>query len=156
MRRQKSHERPKLRSAAARWALAALVCVFVTGTGPAEACCQLGGSACGDAFAVSCNNGVVCFPPWRSCPGCICTATAGGQTCLAATSEPGTVSTLHVNKSSQSAGSLDLDWGASCSGAGPDYSVHEGQLGIWFSHAPLLCSSGNALSATIVPSGGDR
>ena len=53
-------------------------------------------------------------------------------------------------------GDLDLAWGASCSASGPDYAIHEGQLGVWFSHAPLRCSSGGALSLTITPSSGDR
>jgi len=136
--------------------LAAVVCLGVIFTRPAQACCQLGGTACGDPFAVSCNNGVVCFVPWRSCPGCTCTVTNSGQTCLATTLEPGMVSTLHVDKNAQAAGNLDLTWGATCSASGPDYSVHEGQLGVWFSHAPLRCSSGSALSLTITPSGGDR
>jgi hypothetical protein len=82
--------------------------------------------------------------------------TNAGQMCLTTTSEPGTVPTLHVDKNAQTAGDLDLSWGASCSASGPDYSVHEGELGVWFSHAPLRCSSGHALSLTITPSGGGR
>lgn len=64
--------------------------------------------------------------------------------------------TLHVNRNAESASDLDLGWGASCSASGPDYSVHEGVLGTWYSHAPLRCSSGGALLLTITPSGGDR
>ena len=122
----------------------------------AEACCQLGGDACGDPFAVSCNDGVVCFIPFRSCPGCTCTTTNGGHTCLPTASLPGTVATLQVNESALSPGDLDLSWSASCSPSAPDYSVHEGQLGVWYSHAPLLCPSTSALATTITPSGGDR
>jgi len=136
--------------------LAIVVCVIVASTRPAGACCQLGGTACGDPFALSCNDGVVCFSPWRSCSGCTCTTTNAGHTCLATNSEPGMVPTLLVNKNAQTVNDLDLSWGASCSASGPDYSVHEGQLGVWFSHAPLRCSSGDALSVTATPSGGDR
>jgi hypothetical protein len=61
-----------------------------------------------------------------------------------------------LSKSTQTAGALDLTWGASCSAAGPDYSIHEGQLGVWFSHAPIRCTTGFAPSQTITPAGGDR
>jgi hypothetical protein len=139
-----------------RFLVAAAFFLIVASGRNAMACCQLGGSSCGDPFAISCNNGVVCFTPWRSCPGCTCTATNAGQMCLTATSEPGTVPTLRVDKHAATPGDLDLSWGASCSASGPDYAIHEGQLGAWFSHAPLRCSSGLALSQTITPSGGDR
>jgi len=123
---------------------------------PAEACCQLGGTACGDPFAVDCNNGVVCFPPWRSCPACTCTQTNAGHTCLTTSSLPGSVTTLFVSKSAQTAGDLDLSWSATCSGSAADYSVHEGTLGVWYSHAALRCTSSGALALTVTPSGGDR
>ncbi len=139
-----------------RFLVTALVCLIVTSNRPAKACCQLGGAGCGDPFAVSCNNGVVCFPPFLSCPGCTCTTTNDGHMCLTTTSEPGTVPTLHVDKNAQIVGDLDLSWDASCSASGPDYSVHHGQLGVWFSHARLSCSSARALSQTITPWGGDR
>jgi len=122
----------------------------------AKACCQLGGTSCGDPFAVDCNNGSVCFVPYRSCPGCTCTATNAGHTCLTTTSVPGTVPTLTIDKSAQSPSDLDLSWGASCNAAGSDYSVEEGTLGVWYSHAPLRCSSGGARSLTLTPSGGNR
>jgi len=141
---------------AIRFLIAVAVCLLAASIRPAEASCQLGGTACGDPFALSCNGGVVCFPPWRSCTGCTCTTTSGGQTCLATASQPGTVATLVIGKDGVSLGDLDLSWGASCAASGPDYAVHEGQLGVWFSHAPLRCSSGHALSLTITPSGGDR
>ena len=137
------------------WSFAVVVGLILAAR-PAAACCQLGGSACGDPFAVSCNNGVVCFPPYRSCPGCTCTVTNSGQTCLTTASEPGTVATLQVSRNVQAASNLDLTWGASCNAVGPDYSVEEGVLGSWYSHAPLRCSSGGALSVTLTPSGGDR
>ena len=156
MRSQESRECAGVTSVAGRILLAIVVYLIVTSTRPSNACCQLGGTACGDPFALSCNNGVVCFPPWRSCPGCTCTTTNAGHMCLTTISEPGTVSTLHVDKNAQAVADLDLTWGASCSVSGPDYSIHEGQMGVWFSHAPLRCSSGFALSQTITPSGGDR
>ena len=156
MRCQESQESLRASSMAKRLLVVAMVCLIVAFTRPAEACCQLGGTACGDPLALSCNNGVVCFPPWRSCPGCTCTKTNEGQMCLTTTSEPGTVPTLHVGKNAQTVGNIDLAWGASCYASGPDYAIHEGQLGAWFSHAPLSCSSGGALSEMITPSSGDR
>jgi hypothetical protein len=143
-------------SAASRFLILIVSQLLVVTTGPAEACCQLGGSACGDPFALSCNNGVVCFFPWKTCADCTCTMTNGGQTCLPTASEPGTVPTLLLNRSAQTSGDLDLSWGASCGASGPDYAIEEGELGVWFSHTPLSCSSGHALSMTITPSGGDR
>lgn len=136
--------------------LATLVFLVIATTDAAQACCQLGGTACGDPFAISCNDGVVCFVPWRTCPGCTCTATSSGHTCLPTASEPGTAATLHIDKDTANVQALDLSWGATCSGSGPDYEVSEGQLGVWFSHAPRLCSTGHALFATVTPSGGNR
>lgn len=156
MRRQESGSSASASSKVARFLVTGALCLIVLPARPAEACCQLGGAACGDPFAISCNDGVVCFAPWRSCPDCTCTATNAGHMCLTTTLEPGTVATLQVDKSAQTLGDLDLTWGASCTGAGPDYSVHEGQLGVWFSHAPLRCSSAFALALTIMPSSGDR
>jgi hypothetical protein len=135
---------------------AAILGLALAAARPASACCQLGGTACGDPFAVSCNNGVVCFIPYRTCSGCTCTITNGGQTCLATASQPGRVATLHVDRSLATQGALDFTWSASCSGTGPDYSVQEGVLGSWYSHEPLRCTSGGALSLTLTPSGGNR
>lgn len=136
--------------------IGALVCAIVFAVRPAAACCQLGGTSCGDPFAVSCNNGVVCFTPWRTCPGCTCTTTNAGHMCLTTTSEPGTVPTLRLDRNVQTPGNLELTWGATCGSSGPDYSVHEGVLGAWYSHAPLRCTSGGALLTTLTPSGGNR
>lgn len=122
----------------------------------AHANCQLGGTFCGDPVAIDCNGGVVCFPPFRSCSGCACTTTNEGKTCLANASEPGSIVILMVTKSVPAPGSLDLTWSPSCTGAGRDYSVHEGQIGSWYSHEARLCTTGGALAATLVPFAGDR
>jgi hypothetical protein len=37
-----------------------------------------------------------------------------------------------------------------------DYSVHEGVVGSWYSHDSVLCTTGGATQATIVPEPGDR
>jgi hypothetical protein len=63
---------------------------------------------------------------------------------------------LLLSKSGQTAGDLELSWGASCAASAPDYAIDEGQLGLWYSHAPRTCSSGHALAMTITPAGGDR
>jgi hypothetical protein len=46
-----------------------------------------------------------------------------------------------------------LAWGASCFATDIDYAVYEGVLGDFASHAPRLCSTGGALSATVTPTG---
>lgn len=64
--------------------------------------------------------------------------------------------TILIGKSAQTAGDLDLSWGASCTAPGTDYSIHEGLLGVWYSHGAVLCTSAGALSWTLTPAGGDR
>jgi len=64
---------------------------------------------------------------------------------------PGRVDSLDVSMNPDGI-SLDLSWTPSCSGAATDYEVMEGIIGSWSSYAPVLCSSGGATSATIVPS----
>ncbi len=136
--------------------LTATVAILLASSGPAtRACCQLVGSVCGAPYAVNCNNGVVCLPGFISCPGATCTSTIIGQTCLATTSQPGTVLTLRVNKDTVVAGNLDLDWDPSCSPYANDYSVHEGAVGTWYSHTSVRCSTGGALSVTLSPQSGD-
>jgi hypothetical protein len=134
--------------------LAALATAFLAR--PAQGCCQLGGSACGDPFAIDCNNGVVCFVPWRTCPSCTCTTMSSGKTCLANASEPGSVPSLRIGKGGPTGGDLQLDWDVSCAGLGPDYSIHEGLLGVWYSHAAVRCTSAGMLQATLTPADGSR
>jgi hypothetical protein len=122
---------------------------------PASACCQLGGTACGDPFAVDCNNGVVCFPPFRSCPSCTCVATNNGKSCVANAALPGSLVPLLVSRSA-TPGSIDLSWGASCRPGVAAYAVHEGAIGTWYSHEARQCTAGGTLSTTLAPFGGDR
>jgi hypothetical protein len=51
---------------------------------------------------------------------------------------------------------IALAWGASCVAADADYAVYEGSLGSFTSHAPRTCSTGGALSLSLVPDAGDR
>ena len=54
---------------------------------------------------------------------------------------------------------IRLSWGAGCSAAGADYVIYEGTLGAgvaFADHAPLLCTTGGARSATFIPSAGNR
>jgi hypothetical protein len=51
---------------------------------------------------------------------------------------------------------VTLQWGASCLATDADYEVYEGTLGSFTSHAPRLCATGGALTATITPLPGDR
>ncbi len=51
-------------------------------------------------------------------------------------------------------GNLTLTWGASCRTSDTDYAVYAGTLGIFPSHAPRLCTTGGATTATFpAPSG---
>ena len=137
--------------------VAATIAFLLASSGPVTwACCQLVGSTCGDPNAVNCNNGVVCLPGFIPCPGATCTSTVVGQTCLASTSQPGTVFALRMAKNAVTIGNLDLNWDPSCSPSASDYSVHEGTIGTWYSHTPVRCSTGGALSVTITPRAGNR
>jgi subtilase family protein len=53
-------------------------------------------------------------------------------------------------------GDLTLQWGASCLQTDTDYEVYEGTIGDYDSHAPVLCSTGGQLSATVTPGSGNR
>jgi glucose/arabinose dehydrogenase len=69
---------------------------------------------------------------------------------------PGRVLALQVDKSVLSPGQLDLAWDPSCSAAATDYAVYEGTVGDWYSHNPVLCTTGGTQAATIPPGAGDR
>jgi hypothetical protein len=82
--------------------------------------------------------------------------TNGGKTCLPTASEPGTVFTLQVNQSSSTPGDLDFTWSASCNPSSPEYSIHEGTIGTWYSHEGRKCATFGALAASLTPFGGNR
>lgn len=48
-------------------------------------------------------------------------------------------------------GDVQLSWGPSCLPTDTDYAVYEGQLGSYYSHMPVLCSSGGAMSVSFRP-----
>jgi hypothetical protein len=52
-------------------------------------------------------------------------------------------------------GDLRLTWDAACSAASVDYEIYEGSIGDFTSHAPRLCSTGGATTATLTPSAGN-
>ena len=89
--------------------------------------------------------------------------TGGACPCLAA-AHPGRVpdgaevpgTPLLVARNGSAPSYLDLSWSASCSSSAIDYAIYQGQIGSWTSHAPLTCSTGGALAATIAPGSGDR
>ena len=58
---------------------------------------------------------------------------------------PGTPLSLAQGQGNQ----VVLSWASSCSGGDVDYEVYQGNLGDFASHAPRLCSTGGATSATI-------
>jgi hypothetical protein len=63
---------------------------------------------------------------------------------------------LRVGKSTALAGHLDLDWGASCSTDAADHALYEGDIGRYFDHRAIVCTTGGAPAATIMPGTGDR
>ena len=48
-------------------------------------------------------------------------------------------------------GSLDLDWDASCLSTDTDYEIYEGDIGSFYSHEMVLCTTGGSTSANIAP-----
>jgi hypothetical protein len=51
-------------------------------------------------------------------------------------------------------GNLQLSWGGSCLSTDTDFEVYEGRLGDFISHAPRLCTTGGATTATLAPAAG--
>lgn len=65
----------------------------------------------------------------------------------------GRIAGLTVTKAT--APMITLDWGASCSSADTSFAVYEGTIGGTFtSHAPVLCDTGGAQTATFTPGAG--
>ncbi len=52
-------------------------------------------------------------------------------------------------------GQLTLSWGDSCAPGDVDYEVYAGTVGSYFSHRPILCSTGGATSVTLAPGRGN-
>jgi probable HAF family extracellular repeat protein len=61
---------------------------------------------------------------------------------------------LAVDKSA--GGAIVISWSSSCRPTDVDYAVYEGLLGDFGSHAPRLCTTGGATTATFVPGDGNR
>jgi hypothetical protein len=53
-------------------------------------------------------------------------------------------------------GQITLNWGASCLSTDTDYAIYEGELGNYYSHGPLFCSTGGATTMTFTPTAGSR
>jgi hypothetical protein len=47
-------------------------------------------------------------------------------------------------------GQIQLDWSDSCQ-PDEDYAVYEGELGQFYTHAPVVCSTGGATLAAVQP-----
>jgi hypothetical protein len=58
---------------------------------------------------------------------------------------------LLIGKNSVDPSDIDLEWTASCSDVAIDYSIHEGTLGLWYSHGAVTCTTSNELTTTITP-----
>jgi ELWxxDGT repeat protein len=67
---------------------------------------------------------------------------------------PGEAPGLVVGKGAGPA-ELELAWSHSCRPAA-DYSIHEGTLGAWYSHASIACSTGGLQQAEVAPGSGNR
>jgi len=50
---------------------------------------------------------------------------------------------------------IALTWDDSCHAFDDDYTVYEGTLGSWYSHASVVCTTTGATTATITPDAGD-
>lgn len=48
---------------------------------------------------------------------------------------------------------IALRWGSACGPGGTDFEVYEGILGNFSSHTPRFCSTGGAMTKTLVPAG---
>lgn len=59
-------------------------------------------------------------------------------------------------KAAKSGSDITLNWFPSCSTADTDYDVNEGTIGTWYSHVPVVCTTGGATTATFSPASGGR
>ena len=117
------------------------------------------GQGCGQPADAPCSAGLVCDESTGFFR-CRNLGTGGeGQGCGAAPvgavpdgdGVPGTLLTVH-----RAGGILSLSWGASCLAADTDYTVYEGQIGDFASHAPLRCTTSGATSTTVTPGQGSH
>jgi hypothetical protein len=91
---------------------------------------------------------------WGGWKGTVRLDTGGAYVALPpGASSPGEAGALSVSPAPDGV-SLDLAWEPSCTGEATDYEVMEGTIGAWTSHEPVLCSTGGATAARIVPSPG--
>ena len=65
-----------------------------------------------------------------------------------------TGSPLRVTRSGGA--NITLTWGASCLATDTDYTIYEGTIGSYYSHAARFCSTGGATTRTFVPASGSR
>jgi hypothetical protein len=68
---------------------------------------------------------------------------------------PGDLGLESALTASKSAGNLTLSWARTCLSTETDFEVYQGILGNFASHAPVLCSTGGATTATFVQPGGN-
>ena len=52
--------------------------------------------------------------------------------------------------------SIRLAWGPSCNPTDTDYTVYEGTIGIFTSHAPVRCTTSGTRAAVLTPGAGGR
>ena len=52
-------------------------------------------------------------------------------------------------------GLFDLEWSPSCISSDTDYAVYEGQIGLWYSHLPMICTTFGATSMSVSPGSSD-
>jgi len=67
-----------------------------------------------------------------------------------------TGSPLTVSRNGADPARIDLHWAASCGAAGTDFAVYQGTIGVWYDHAPMICSTSGALTATVSPAAGNH
>jgi len=96
-----------------------------------------------------CPPGTTCIP---NAGRCACVAPLPSVAGVVPEGSPGVPLTL----SPGSGGQITLNWGASCRPTDTDYAIYEGELGNYYSHGALFCSTGGATSMTFTPTAGSR
>ncbi|MEM7247493.1 MAG: hypothetical protein AAF533_19310 [Acidobacteriota bacterium] len=140
-------------------------------------CIALGGTPLDedDCATAACERGACCFPVFGGCEsldwwGCFTSDgvfAGAGTECSTIDCEfalPGVVpngtsdrpgAPLRVRRGTDD--EVALDWSPSCSPTVTGYSVHEGAIGLWYSHDVVACANDDlSLTASLVPAAGAR
>ncbi len=84
-----------------------------------------------------------------------CTALSGNGGASGAVPDGSAAGTVPLTLEKTAGSDLTLSWDDSCTVWDDDYEVLEGDFGSWYSHVPVVCSTGGATTAAITPGAGD-